>query len=144
MKKKLTAKQRQKVTDNYEKEILKVIKKDPDICFIREIFCVYSGCSVQTFYTHELDKLDTIKEVLEKNRTNIKKEMQQNWRKEGAAPALQIGALKLMGTDNERKKLSQTFIESAGPNGGPIPYSDMTEEAIDKRLKELRNKEGDE
>jgi hypothetical protein len=142
MKKKLTAKQLAEKTKQYEKEILKVIKDNPDMCFIREIFCEYSGCCSSTFYEHGLEKSEHIKSALEENRTKIKKEMRGNWKKKDASPALQIGAYKLMGTEDERKKLSQTFIESSGPGGGPIKYADMTEEEIDKRIAELNNGQG--
>ena len=143
MKPKLTDKQRQKIIDKHEKDIVAVIKKDPDITNISEIFCVYLDCCRGSFYTYGLDKSDNIKEKLDENRTKHKKAMKQNWRKADASPVLQIAALKLMGTESERKKLSQTFIESSGPGGGPIPYSDMTEEQIDKRLAELRDKENE-
>ena len=109
-----------RTTKAYEKEILEVIEKNEDICFITEIFIIYSGCCRDTFYNHGLDKFDTIKSALEENRAKIKKKMRGNWQKKYASPALQIAAYKLMGTDEERKRLSQTYIELTGQNDGPI------------------------
>jgi len=142
-KKKLTEEQIQKKKDTYEKEIVDVIINNVDICFIQEIFLCWAGCSSSTFYEYGLEKSEYIKAVLDKNRTVIKQEMRGNWKKKDAGPALQMGAYKLMGDDEERKKLSQTFIETTGPKGGPIQYSDMTTEEIDQRLKELRDKENE-
>ena len=126
-----------KSKEQYEKEIIEHIKKDKDICFISEIFIEYSGCSRQTFYHLGLDKSDKIGNIIESNRTSIKKEMRGNWKKKEANAALQASAYKLMGTDEERKRLSQTYTELTGKGGGPIKYSDMSEEELDKKIKEL-------
>ena len=141
MKPALTEQEKQDKINRVEKEIVDIITKDIDVSNVCEIFCKYSGISKATFYHYGLDKSDIIKNTLEKNKTAIKKEMQQNWRKSDAAPALQMGALKLMGTDRERKCLSQTYIEHTGKDQGPIEVRDMSEADINKRLEELDSEE---
>ena len=106
--------------EQYEKEILAIIAEYPDICFIQEIFCEYSGCCSATFYNFELEKLESIKSALEQNRTNIKREMRGNWKKKNAGPALQVSAYKLMGNDDERKRLSQQYTELSTKDDKPI------------------------
>ena len=109
-----------KKTEQYEKEILAVIKKHPDICFIREIFCEYAGCCRDTFYDHGLDKSDRIKNALEENRIAIVREMRGNWKKKDAAPALQMGAMKLMGTEDVLRRLSTQHTELSTSDGQPL------------------------
>ena len=109
-----------KPTEQYEKEILAVVENNKDICFACEIFLNYGGCSERTFYEHKLHESQGIKGLLEQHRSAKKSKMRQNWEKDTAAPGLQVSVYKLMGTDDERKRLSQTYTELSGPGGKPV------------------------
>lgn len=58
-----------------------------------------------TFYNHGLDKLDTLKEAIEKNKINTKHELRRDW-KTNKAPVLQIALYKLLATQEERQALN--------------------------------------
>ena len=61
-----------------------------------------------TFYEWEMDKSDELKGLLEQNRTELKVSMRSKWYKSNA-PALQMALMKLICSDEERKKLSMTY-----------------------------------
>lgn len=86
-----------------EKQALEAIEKHK-LFFISDVVA-YLPCSRQTFYDLELDKLDTIKDALTKVKTDIKVSMRSKWYKSDA-PALQMGLMKLISTDEELRKLS--------------------------------------
>ena len=122
--------------EQLEKEIIQVIEQNKDICFIDEIFLVYAGVGKTTFYAKKLNKSNDIKSSLEINRLRVKREMKQNWRKKDAPPALQMGMYKLIGTDEERKRLSQTFIELSGDKENPISSVQLDPEQYKELMKE--------
>ncbi|MCP4274161.1 MAG: hypothetical protein GY781_19740 [Gammaproteobacteria bacterium] len=62
-------------------------------------------CSEATFYNWKLEKLESIKTALVKNKISIKSEMRSNWRKSDNA-TLQMGLMKLLGTEEERDALN--------------------------------------
>jgi len=100
-------------TEELEKQALEAIEKYK-LFFIDDIVS-YLPCERATFYNHELDKLDTIKDALQKIKTEIKVSMRSKWYKSNNA-TLQMGLMKLIGSDEERKMLSQshTDITSGG------------------------------
>lgn len=89
-----------------EKQALEAIEKHK-LFFISDVIA-YLPCSRQTFYDLDLDKLDTIKDALTKVKTDIKVSMRSKWYKSDA-PALQMGLMKLLSTDEELKKLSMQY-----------------------------------
>jgi len=89
-------------------EILEVIKNEELYC-ITDIFAFYTRCSRATFYNRGLDKLDTIIKALDDNKIKTKQNLKKFWAKETASPVLQIGLYKLLGDNEERRKLSQSF-----------------------------------
>ena len=95
-------------------------------------------CSTATFYNHELDKLDTIKEALQKVRTNVKVSMRSKWYKSENA-TLQISLMKLIANQEERKRLSQTYTDVTS-KGESLNYTD---EERAKRITELLKERGD-
>ncbi len=95
--------------EKYESEILEVIEKKR-IFQIQDIFAFYNGCSSSTFYNHELEKLESIKDALRKNKIITKQALKQKWAQSDNA-TLQIALFKLICEDDERQKLNQQHID---------------------------------
>jgi hypothetical protein len=106
-------------TEELEKQSLEAIEKYK-LFFIEDIVS-YLPCSAATFYNHELEKLETIKDALTKVKTEIKVSMRSKWYKSENA-TLQMGLMKLIGSDDERKRLSQTHSDIT-TDGKPITIS---------------------
>lgn len=86
--------------------------------FFVEDVVAFIPCSKQTFYDYfpvNSDELDTLKTMLEINRTTLKVSMRSKWYTSNA-PALQMALMKLIATPEELKKLSMTFVESENTN----------------------------
>lgn len=97
--------------DDLIKKSLKAIKKH-DLIYIEEIVS-FLPCSKQTFYTHELDEVDAIKEAMEKGKVKKKSTMRKNWIVSDNA-TLQISAYKLLSTDDELARLNRQDIKHSG------------------------------
>lgn len=81
--------------------------------FIDDIIA-FIPCTKQTFYQFfplESDELDEIKRKMEINRIEVKSSMRNKWYKSDA-PALQMALMKLICTDEERKKLAMSYTEN--------------------------------
>lgn len=117
-------------TKDLEEQSLKAIKEH-NLFFINDL-TAYLPCSRQTFYEHGLDKLDSIKSELEKNRINVKNGLRAKWYK-SVNSATQIALYKLIADDDERKKISQgyTDITSGGETikGATIEFADKPEDS---------------
>lgn len=93
------------------KEAIKVIK-DKKLFFIEDVVS-FLPCTKATFYEHfkiDSDEMNAIKVELEKNRVAIKSSMRNKWYN-SSNPTLQIALMKLICTDEERKKISNNYIE---------------------------------
>jgi hypothetical protein len=67
-------------------------------------------CSRSTFYDffpNKSDELDTLKELISINKTQIKTSMRSKWY-QSDNPTLQMGLMKLISTPEELRKLSMT------------------------------------
>ena len=95
-------------TEELIKQSLEAIEKHK-LFFIDDVVS-YLPCSRSTFYEKELDKSDIIKEALTKVKTDIKVSMRSKWYKSENA-TLQMGLMKLISNDEERKRLSQTYSD---------------------------------
>ena len=98
------------------KQALQVIEKNK-LFFIEDVVA-YLPCSKTTMYDLfpiDSNELNTIKESLEKNRTEIKVSMRNKWYKSDN-PTLQMGLMKLIGTDEEAHRLngSSQRLEHSG------------------------------
>ena len=93
----------------HEAAIIKVIKEKKIMRF-DHIFGHFTGCSRATAYNHNLDKLDSIKEALEVNRTKGVDYLLQKWIA-GTNATLQIAAMRLICTNEERQMLNQQYID---------------------------------
>jgi len=96
-------------TADLEKKALAAIEKHK--LFFIEDLCAYLPCSRATFYNLGLDKLDTLKEALEKNKIEVKAAMRSKWFKSDA-PALQIALYKIIGTDEESDRINSQRIKA--------------------------------
>jgi len=90
-------------TKELEKQSLEAIKKHK-LFFIEDIVS-YLPCTKPTFYEHKLNELDSIKDALTKEKTEIKVSLRSKWYKSENA-TLQMGLMKLLSTNEELKKLS--------------------------------------
>jgi hypothetical protein len=97
-----------------EKMSIEAIQKNK-LFFIQDVIA-YLPCCSATFYNHELEKLETIKDELMKVKVGIKVSMRNKWYKSDNA-TLQMGLMKLLATDEELRKLSmqhnlsEAFVE---------------------------------
>jgi hypothetical protein len=76
--------------------------------FFIEDIVAFLPCSRSTFYDFfpdKSDELDTLKELLEQNRVEIKVSMRSKWYKSENA-TLQLALMKLIGTDEEAHRLN--------------------------------------
>lgn len=121
-----------KTREQYEAEILKVIKEE-NIFFISDIFAFYKGCSRSTFYTHELDKLDTIKNAIDDNKVLTKYQIKSNWLKSNN-PTLQLALFKIICSDDERMKLSMNYLNIEKPKEIGFDLSKLSDQVLDELL----------
>lgn len=94
------------------------------------------------FFPPDSNELNTIKEMLDKNRVEIKSSMRSKWYKSDA-PALQIALMKIISTDEEAHRLngSRQEIESKVTQTTKIDLSNYTDEEL-RILTELQRKGG--
>ena len=100
-------------TKDLYKKALEVVK-EKKLFFIDDIIA-FLPCGKTTFYQHfPVDGSDMadIKAALEENRVAIKTSMRHKWYQSNN-PTLQIALMKLICTDEERKKISNNYIESS-------------------------------
>ena len=99
-------------TDDLLNTALEAIEKHK-LFFIEDIIA-FLPCHKSTFYEHFPNESDNYKRMfdeLEKNRTELKVSMRSKWYKSNA-PALQMALMKLICTDEERKKLAMQYSEN--------------------------------
>jgi len=104
-------------TAELEKKSLEVIRKHK-LFFIEDIVS-YLPCGKVTFYEHKLNELNTIKEALEKNKTDIKIGLRDKWYKSDNA-TIQIALYRLICTEDERRALSMQELKHSGSIALPI------------------------
>lgn len=87
----------------------KKVTEENNLFFVDDIIA-YLPCSKSTFYEFYpdgSDELDELKGILETNRVTLKVGMRKKWNDSDNA-TLQLSLMKLICTDEERKKLSMT------------------------------------
>ena len=89
--------------EQYEKEALDAIEKHK-LAFFSHIFA-YVPFSHQTAYTHGLDKLDSIKDAIAKNRVSHKSYLLNDFIT-GDNATLKVVAYKLLADDDELARLN--------------------------------------
>ena len=109
------------------------IKKNR-LIFIEDIIA-FLPCRKSTFYEHFPNDSDYYKrmfEELEQNRTELKVSMRSKWYKSNS-PALQMALMKLIGNQEELRRLSMQHIEQKQTN---IDLSGLTTDEIKNLLNE--------
>ena len=101
--------------DIYEKEILEIIKKH-NLFVISDIFAFYTGIKSSQFYNLELEKSENIKKAIDDNKVKTKQSMKNKWFK-SENPTLQMGLMKLLGTESEAQRLNGSKHEISGDLG---------------------------
>ena len=99
-------------TEDLFNTAMEQIKKHK-LFFIEDIIA-FLPCRKSTFYEHFPNDSDYYKrmfEELEQNKTELKVSMRSKWYKSNA-PALQMALMKLICTDEERKKLAMQYSEN--------------------------------
>ena len=77
--------------------------------FFSHVFA-YASFSAATAYNHDLEKLETIKDALAKNRTSGVTYMLNKWISSDNA-TLQIAAMRIISDEDLRRSLNQQYIE---------------------------------
>lgn len=94
--------------EDLEGQALNAIKKY-NLYTVKDI-AAYTGISLQTFYTHKLEESEPLKEAVLLNKQKTVHEMKKKWYKSDNA-TLQMGLMKLLGTDEDRQYLTQQNID---------------------------------
>ena len=105
--------------------------------FFVEDIVAFLPCNKTTFYEFfpiESNESNELKGLLETNRTELKVSMRSKWYKSNA-PALQMALMKLICSDEERKKLSMTYNDVT-TDGEKINRVALTE----KEVKDIADK----
>ena len=121
-------------TEDMIKQSMDAIKKH-NLMFIEDIIA-YVPFSRQAFYDHNLDKNDTIKDSLNKNKIEVKNGLRAKWYKSDNATT-QIALYKLIGTDDEADRLnaSRQKVEHSGN------IYKLTDEDRERYLKEIHERD---
>lgn len=123
-------KTRGKKYDTNDLEILSLDAINKHKLFFIEDIIPYLPCGRSLFFERNLDKMDSIKEALIKNKVELKVAMRAKWYK-STAPALQLALMKLISSDDERKALSTSYMESKQEHTMPDLSNLSTEQLID-------------
>lgn len=97
-----------KTKEEYIEKALEVIE-DYKLFFVTDV-PTYIGISESRFYQLELEKVETIKEALVKNKVDVKVGLRKKWWESDNVTA-QILLFKLVASDDERKRVSQQYSD---------------------------------
>lgn len=118
----------EKRKQSYIDEMLKLIQEKK---IFRFSHCfAFTSFSSATAYNHELEKVESIKEALTKNRAEGRNYLMQKWMKSDNA-TLQLALMRLIGSPEEHRLLNQQYIENSVKVDKPIfdikPLDDDTD-----------------
>lgn len=124
----------------YDKEklyeqALKAIDEN-SVFFIEDLIALLP-CSKPTFYDYfqvNSNELNILKDKIEENKVSLKLKMRKKWY-ESENATLQMGLMKLITTDEERKRLATSYMETKQKHT-TIDLSDITTDEILNILKE--------
>jgi hypothetical protein len=88
--------------------------KDKKLFFIEDVVSMLP-CNKATFYKHfpvESEEYNALKDEMERNKVAIKASMRNKWYN-SSNPTLQVCLMKLICTDEERKRISNTYVEGS-------------------------------
>ena len=92
-----------------EKKAIEAIKKNK-LIFLEEVIS-YLPCNRGTFYLNNLNKLDSILELLEENKIEEKVKLRKKWRGTDNA-ALNLALYKLCSSEEEQAKLNPNKVDT--------------------------------
>lgn len=122
--------------DALVEECLRIIK-EANILFITDLVA-FLPISRATFYNYGLDKLDILKDEINKQRIITKQGLRAKWFK-SKSPALQIALYRMIATKEEKEAISiQNFREPEKPTQEEIPIKQMFA-SIQKAVEGLNN-----
>lgn len=132
-------------TENLKERAIRLIN-DKKLLFVTDVFTLL-GISSSTFYEHfpkDSKHYNDIESLLQTNKSEIKVSLRSKWYQSNN-PALQITLMKLVATSEERKLMSQSYvdIESGGERVKPtINFDGLSIEAL-LELRDAINEEED-
>ena len=94
---------------------------DKRLFFVEDVIALLP-ISKQTFYDFfkvNSDEMDTIKDLLDKNKVEIKSSMRSKWYKSENA-TLQLALMKLIGTEEEAHRLNGSNHKISGDRDNPL------------------------
>lgn len=103
-----------------------ILIEENELWWIRDVVA-FLPCSLDTFYRLfplDSDEYDAITKKLEKNRTKDLIQVRKNLKEKAQAAGL-IGLYKILGSSDERKRLSLTYVETKDKS------SEEPEQALD-------------
>ena len=116
---------------------LEIFKKAKEVTVKNKLFFIedivsFLPISKPTFYDYfkvDSNEFNELKELLDQNKTELKVSMRSKWYKSNA-PALQMALMKLICSDDERKKLAMTYTEAEVKTKGDvnITFGEFNEE----------------
>ena len=121
--------------DAHEKAILKIIKEN-NIMFIEHIWNYYFRLRKSQFYNLGLEKSEAIRAAIDKNRAKEVNKMLNNWF-ENKNSTLQIAAMRLICTPEQRQMLNQQYIEMKAEVAERRELSLQEAKAAIEKLKEI-------
>jgi hypothetical protein len=98
---------------------IKIYQQAKDLIEIKKLFFIEDvvtllPCSRSTFWGYfpdKSDELDTIKELLDKNKIEVKNGLRNKWYN-GSNPLTQMALYKLIGTEEEYHRIASTKTEN--------------------------------
>ena len=121
--------------DEHEKAILKIIKEN-NIMFIEHIWNYYFRLRKSQFYNLGLEKSEAIRAAIDNNRAKEVNKMLNNWF-ENKNSTLQIAAMRLICTPEQRQMLNQQYIEMKAEVAERRELSLQEAKAAIEKLKEI-------
>ena len=120
----------------HEKAILKIIKEN-NIVFIEHIWNYYFRLRKSQFYNLGLEKSEAIRDAIDKNRAKEVNKMLNNWLENKKSSTLQIAAMRLICTPEQRQMLNQQYIEMKAEVAERRELSLQEAKAAIEKLKEI-------
>ena len=119
-------------TEELEQLAIKAIKEH-GLINMSEI-AAHLPVSRETLYGHELHKFNTIKAAIEEVKTSTATSLRKKWMNSDNA-TLQVALMKLVATDEDRKRLATSYMETK-QNHTNVDLSNLSTDEIIELLKD--------
>jgi len=119
-------------TEDMIKQCLEAIEKH-GLMFIEEIVA-FVPFSSKTFYNHKLQEVQDIKELIEGNKISEKVKQKNHW-KDSDNATLRVAFYKLIGSDEEYKRLANARqeIDQTTKNHHTVEYKNVSKQFPDDK-----------